>query len=217
MTEQQISTVDVRGFALSPDGTRLAVMTDGWTPNGKSQVTTINVLPVTAAAAARSWQLTVNNKTTPANIYSVSGGLGLSWSSDGRFLATSADVDEGVVLMLDTTRPGDSLLADSRVFTLSAQVPAGVAGNRIYCGYDMVLTDDGTEIVCFAGIQHVYPNTGNQPGSPHIQEPGRVVDRDRDVLDGVRTPGVPRGGDARPVLRRLPLRGDWRDHGSRMG
>jgi hypothetical protein len=159
--EQQINTSDVRGFALSPDGTRLAVMTDGWTPNGKSQVTTFNVLPVTAAAAARSWQLTVNNKTTPAKIYSVAGGLGLSWSSDGRFLATSADVDEGVVLMLDTTRPGDSLLADSRVFTLSAKVPAGVPGNRIACGYGMVLTNDGTEIACPAGIEHVYPNTGN--------------------------------------------------------
>jgi hypothetical protein len=143
-------------------------MTDGWTPNGKSQVTTVDVLPVTAAAAARSWQLTVNNKTTSANIYAISGGLGLSWSSDGRFLATSADVDAGVVLMLDTTRPGDSLLADSRVFTLSAQVPAGVAGNRIDCGYGMVLTDDGTEIACPAGIEHVYPNTGNQPGSPHF-------------------------------------------------
>jgi hypothetical protein len=168
VTEQQINTSDVRGFALSPDGTRLAVMTGGWTPNGKSQVTTFNVLPVTAAATARSWQLTVNNKTTPDNIYSVSGGLGLSWSSDGRFLATSADVDEGVVLMLDTTRPGDSLLADSRVFTLSAKVPAGVAGNRIDCGYGMVLTDDGTEIVCPAGIEQVYPNTGNQPGSKHF-------------------------------------------------
>jgi hypothetical protein len=165
VTEQQISRLDVRGFALSPDGTRLAVMTDGWTPNGKSQVTTVNVLPVTAAAAARSWQLTVNNKTTPANIYSVAGGLGLSWSSDGRFLETSADVDATVVLMLDTTRPGDSLLADSRVFTLSAKVPAGVAGNRIACGYGMVLTDDGAQIACPVLIQHVYPNTGNQPGT----------------------------------------------------
>ncbi len=168
VTERQINTSDVRGFALSPDGTRLAVMTDGWTPDGKSQVTTFNVLPVTAAAAARSWQLTVNNKTTPANIYSVSGGLGLSWSADGQFLATSNTVDTTTVLMLNTTLPGDSLLADSRVFTLSQKVPAGVAGNRLACGWNLVLTDDGKEIACPALIQHVYPNTGNQPGSPHF-------------------------------------------------
>jgi hypothetical protein len=70
--------------------------------------------------------------------------------------------------MLNTTLPGDSLLADSRVFTLSQQVPAGVAGNRLACGYDLVLTDDGTEIACPALIQHVYQNTGNQPGSPQF-------------------------------------------------
>jgi hypothetical protein len=168
VTERQISPVDVRGFALSPDGTRLAVMTDGWTPDGKSQVTTIHVLPVTAAAVARSWQVTVNNKTTPADIYSVSGGLGLSWSSDGQFLETSNTVDTTTVLMLNTTLPGDSLLADSRVLTLSQHVPAGVAGNRLACGWDLVLTDNGTKIACPALIQRVYPNTGNQVGSPHF-------------------------------------------------
>jgi hypothetical protein len=167
VTEQQINTFDVRGFALSPDGTRLAVMTDGWTSNTKSQVTTVNVLPVTAAAVARSWQVTVNSNTTPANIYSVSGGLGLSWSSDGRFLETSNTVDTSTVLMLNTTLPGDSLLADSRLFTLSQRVPAGVAGNRLACGWNLVLTDDGTKIACPAEIWHDYPNTGNQPGSPH--------------------------------------------------
>jgi hypothetical protein len=169
VTEQQINTSDVRGFALSPDGTRLAVMTNGWTSNGKSQVTTFNVLPVTAAAVARSWQLTVNNKTTPANIYSVSGGLGLSWSSDGQFLETSATVDTTTVLMLNTTLPGDSLLADSRVFTLSQKVPAGMAGNRLACGFDLVLTDDGTEIACPALIQDF--DTADSPDSPRYKNP----------------------------------------------
>jgi hypothetical protein len=168
VTEKQISPVDVRGFALSPDGTRLAVMTDGVTKDGKSQVMAIHVLPVTAGAVARSWQVTVNNKTTPASIYEISGGLGLSWSSDGQFLETSSIVDITRVLMLDTTLPGDSLVADSRVFALSQRVPAGVAGNRLACGWDMVLTDDGTKIACSALIMHDYPNTGNQPGSPHF-------------------------------------------------
>ena len=166
--EKQISTVDVRGFALSPDGTRLAVMTDGFTPDGKSQVTTVHVLPVTAGAVARSWKVTVNNKTTPASIYEISGGLGLSWSADGKFLETSSTVDITRVLMLDTTLPGDSLMADSRVFTLSQHVPAGVAGNRLACGFGLVLTDNGTKIACSALILHVYPNIGNQPGSPHF-------------------------------------------------
>jgi hypothetical protein len=125
----------------------------------------IHVLPVTAGAVARSWQVTVNNKTTPASIYAVSGGLGLSWSSDGKFLETSSTP---TVLMLDTTLPGDSLVANSRVFTLSQHVPAGVAGNMLFCGYDLVLTDDGTKIACPAIIEHAYPNTGNQLGSPHF-------------------------------------------------
>src|SRR5262249_37941617 len=30
--EQQVSTFNVRGFALSPDGTRLPVLTSGWAP-----------------------------------------------------------------------------------------------------------------------------------------------------------------------------------------
>lgn len=97
-------------------------MTAGWTADGKSEVTTIDVLPVTAGEVARSWEVTVNNKTTPARIYAVSGGTGLSWSADGKFLATS---DPPEVRMLNTTLPGDSLLADSRVVTLSEQVPAG--------------------------------------------------------------------------------------------
>jgi hypothetical protein len=168
VTEKQISTVDVRGFALSPDGTRLAVMTDGFTPDGKSQVTSINVLPVTAGAVGRSWKVTVNNKTSPASIYAIAGGRGLSWSADGRFLETSATVETTTVLMLDTTLPGDSLLADSRTVTLSQRVPAGVAGNRVGCLSGLVLTDNGTKIACPALIQHDYPNTGNQIGSPHF-------------------------------------------------
>jgi hypothetical protein len=151
--EKQISTVDVRGFALSPDGTRLAVMTDGSTKDGKSQVMAIHVLPVTAGAVARTWQVTVNNKTTPASIYEISGGLGLSWSADGQFLETSSTVDVTRVAMLDTTLPGDSLVADSRVFTLSQQVPAGVAGNRLACGWNLVLTDNRSKIACPALIQ----------------------------------------------------------------
>jgi hypothetical protein len=162
--EQQVNAFGVRGFALSPDGSRLAVMTGGWTPDGTSQVTTVNILPVTAGAVARSWQLTVNNKTTPASIYEVSGGHGLSWSCDGRFLATSSTVDITRVLMLDTSLPGGSLLADSRVFTLSQQVPAGVAGNRLASGFNLMLTGDGTQLASRALIQDC--DTANWPGSP---------------------------------------------------
>jgi hypothetical protein len=175
--QQQVTKSDVRGFALSPDGTRLAVMTVGLTPDGKSGVTTFDVLPATTAGVARSWQLTVNNKTTPATIYSVSGGLGLSWSSDGQFLATSSIVGAATVLMLNTTLPGNSLLADSRVFTLSQKVPASVPGNRLTCGYGIVLTDNGRRIACYAFIFHDYPNTGNQPGSPHFN-PGAYKNPD---------------------------------------
>jgi hypothetical protein len=169
VTEQQISAFNVRGFALSPDGTRLAVMTSGWTPDGKSQVTAVNVLPVSAGGVARSWQVTVNSKTTPASIYEISNGLGLSWSADGQFLATSSAVHATTVLMLDTTLPGDSLIAGSRMFTLSEQVPAGVAGNRLAAGFDLVLTDNGTKIAGAAGIQDF--DTANSPASPHF-DPG---------------------------------------------
>jgi hypothetical protein len=164
VTVQQVNAFGVRGFALSPDGTRLAVMTSGWTPDGTSQVTTVNVLPVTAGAVARSWQLTVNHKTTRASIYEISGGLDLSWSCDGRFLATSSTVEITRVLMLDTTLPGGSLLADSRVFTLSQQVPAGVAGNRLASGFNLMLTGDGTQIASCALIQDF--DLANAPWSP---------------------------------------------------
>jgi hypothetical protein len=166
VTVQQVNAFGVRGFALSPDGTRLAFMTSGWTPDGESQVTTVNVLPVRDAAIARSWQLTVSHKTTPASIYEISNGLGLSWSADGQFLATSSTVDITRVLMLDTTLPGGSLLADSRVFTLSQQVPVGVAGNRLASGFNLMLTGHGTQIASPALIQDF--DTANSPGSPHF-------------------------------------------------
>jgi hypothetical protein len=173
VTEQQVRTFSVRGFALSPDGTRLAVMTSGWTPDGKSQVTTVNVLPVTAGAVARSWQLTVNHKTSPAGIYEISGGLDLSWSCDGRFLATSSTVDVTRVLMLDTTLPGGSLLADSRVLTLSQQVPAGMAGNRLASGFNLMLTGNGAQLASRALIQDF--DLANAPWSPHFN-PGTFKD-----------------------------------------
>ena len=67
---------------------------------------------------------------------------------------------------LHTTLPGGSLLAGSRVFTLSQQVPAGMAGNRLASGFDLMLTGDGTQIASRALIQDF--DLANAPWSPHF-------------------------------------------------
>jgi hypothetical protein len=50
------------------------------------------------------------------------------------------------------------------MFTLSQQVPAGVAGNRLASGFNLMLTGDGTQIAGCALIQDF--DLANAPWSP---------------------------------------------------
>jgi hypothetical protein len=158
---------DVGGFALSPDGTRLAVMIRGWDPDARSNLLTVRVIPLVPGAAARTWQLAGNNVTTSAAIYGLQDLNSLSWSPDGRVLAASYWAS---AVLIDTTRPSGELLASGKMITLATSPPAGATrGNRLSCQLTgPVLTGGGAELACAATIFRDYPNKGNQPGSPHF-------------------------------------------------
>jgi hypothetical protein len=93
------SATEVLDFALSPDGTRLAVLT---TNIVASRLSVFDV----ATGAGRSWNVP---GVTPSGVGVTQ--VVLSWAADNRTLAFF----HGDLRLLDTDQPGSGLLADSRL------------------------------------------------------------------------------------------------------
>ena len=93
------SATEVVDFALSPDGTRLAVLS---TNIVTSKLSVFDV----ATGAGRSWQVA---GVSPARVGVTQ--VVLSWAADNRTLAVVLDG----LRLLDTDQPGSGLLADSRL------------------------------------------------------------------------------------------------------
>ncbi|MGI8451557.1 MAG: hypothetical protein ACR2MP_31110 [Streptosporangiaceae bacterium] len=113
-------------FALSPDGARLAVLSDG------VLTTTVSVFDV-ATGAGRSWSQEGLTAAWPG-----ANQNALSWGADNRTLA----IFRVGVRLLDTAKPGSGLLADSRVAVGHLPGAAGVAGWT-----QARLTPDGTAVI----------------------------------------------------------------------
>jgi hypothetical protein len=136
----------VLGMALSPNGSELAVASQqvdpGWGPD------LLRTYSVATGALLRTW-------TGPrVNSMSLVAGTGLdadpnaalSWTANGRTLAFGYGAG---VRMLDVTRPGRNLIADSRLVFAAAQ-PGGIqAPSKPDCA-DLVVTSDGKTVVCAA-------------------------------------------------------------------
>ena len=157
----QRSAAFVDGFALSPDGRTLAVLEWGQEPDqiDKGTPATLTLYSVATGKALRTW--TGGLAPYPVPHYGDScefseNYAGLTWLPDGKTLAFTyyASGQAPAIRTLDTTRPGNDLVAGSkRVFTL----PAGGPG---VCA-EAMLTADGKTVVC--GTQSSSDNIGCGP------------------------------------------------------
>jgi hypothetical protein len=156
----------VDGIALSPDGTKFAVLYQAGRPNGGYPYTgpfVLNVYSVATGQLLHGW----SGRDRYHGAYSF--GLGdslpdahdtLSWTADGNRIAfayrNSNNPDSSLYLrQLDLTRPGNDLFADSTVIVKIA-VSTTNGRSRIWCT-TLGITGDGKTAVCGAQLPKVPP------------------------------------------------------------
>lgn len=127
----------VNALAVSPDGTRLAVALE---PPGAERPR-LQLFSMTSGALLREWGVNTGRPGAAPVI-----GF-LSWSPDGRTLEVSYPVHGNGAVLLDVTRPGTNLLANSRI----VQFPKWAA-----LTYNLTLTGGGRLIASAA-----YMTSGN--------------------------------------------------------
>jgi hypothetical protein len=160
------SGADVNGIALSPDGTKLAVLYqvarkgDGFPYSGPF---TLGIYSVATGAALRSWTGTDPHHGS----YAYGGGNGLpdpnatlTWTSDGQRLAfyyrNSNGPDASLYLReVNLAGPGGDLFADSTVIAAVA-VSTTTGRSKIWCD-SIAITGDGRSVVCGADLPEAPP------------------------------------------------------------
>jgi hypothetical protein len=156
------------GFALSPDGKKLAIALEPANDTPGPNLTKVKVITL-ATGAVRTW-------TGDGLIgFSPDDAKSLSWTGNDRTLAFDWEASEGGtqtgVWLLDLAKGGSSLLADSREaltvidqdLGISTPVPststpvnrlvsasASPVVTRPMCQEDSIITPDGSAIVCGA-------------------------------------------------------------------
>jgi hypothetical protein len=163
------------GFALSPDGSKLAVALRGGIkgePGPQIQVFSLST------GAERVW-------TWPGGgpITNNAGGTGevLSWTADSRTLAFQQWVGNSIdVRLLDTTTPGGSLRSASRLAAQwrddaeSFHFVHGKASNVIF-GFSAIITGDGTKIVAATASETKHPLNSELAFTEFATGTGQVV------------------------------------------
>jgi len=174
----------VEARALSADGTELALALQPGAGTGKPGREQLLVYSVATGAVLRTW-------TGPADgIVGGSPGLSgdtygtLSWADGGHELAFNyrwttgpqagpkgtpnrdkllrQDRDHHQVRVLDLSRPGHDLLADSQViWSVSEPVYSTAPASPLTCDTDLLLTPDGSTLACGA------TGTLRDPGTMH--------------------------------------------------
>jgi hypothetical protein len=138
----------VSGIALTPDARKLAVALRGGTGGGPGPAIQVYTL---ASGNSRVWTWPGGGPVTNNN-----GDTGqvLSWAADDRTLAFQQWVGNSIdIRLLDTSAPGGSLRADSRLAVAwpgdaeSFRFVHGRASNVID-GFTALITPDGARIVC---------------------------------------------------------------------
>jgi hypothetical protein len=148
----QPGSVWVDGIALSPDGSKLAMVVN---PNNAAKVNPAIAVFTVATGAKKEW-------TWLGSAFIGNGkpwGSPLSWTADGRTLAFQITPADGIieVRLLDTDAPGGLMPsrlgvewarggvtgARGQVITGSDRKPGNSLG-----GFNTLITPDGTKIVC---------------------------------------------------------------------
>jgi hypothetical protein len=147
----------ISGFALTRDGSKLAVALRGGQGGGPGPEIQVFSL---ATGAKRAW-------TWPGGgpITNNAGGNGevLSWTADGRTLAFQQWVGNSIdVRLLDATTPGGSLRSASRLAVQwkdDAESFHFVHGraSSIIDGFSAIITGDGTKIVAATASETKHP------------------------------------------------------------
>jgi hypothetical protein len=149
----------VSGLALSPSGRKLAIAVE---PNNNKKDLNLQELRVytLGTRAVRTWKGDGLIGSDPDDTKSV------SWTADERTLAfdwssaSSGSASSGSVRLLNVGARGGSLLADSRPQAFSPVPRAEQAGGPSpyppACQQDLIITPDGSSVVCGAiqGIEH---------------------------------------------------------------
>ena len=139
LTKLPITAVDgINGFALSADGTKLA-MAIRLQASSEIRVYTL------ATGAVRTWSAGGSGFVGDGMLGS-EDAASVSWAADGRHLLfnwmdSTQNTDER---LLDTSLGGPSLMADSR---LTLTIPSHV-GQPLLCQGDMTITPDGSAVIC---------------------------------------------------------------------
>jgi hypothetical protein len=137
----------VTGVTLSPDGTKLAVAIQPNNVKSEPNLTDVKIYSIATGAVLRTW--------------SGNGTIGfsgereaLTWSSDQRtlgfvWLGNSQNSEQGEWL-LNLSLNGTNLIGNSRqAMSMNNNLPFG-------CGADLIITPDGSAVVCGAS-----PNGSN--------------------------------------------------------
>jgi hypothetical protein len=167
---------EISGFALTRDGSKLAVALRGGVNGGPGPEIQVFSL---ATGAKRVW-------TWPGGgpITNNAGGNGqvLSWTADGRTLAFQQWVGNSIdVRLLDATTPGGSLQSDSRLAVQwkddaeSFHFVHGKASN-IIDGFSALITGDGTKIVAATASETKHPLNSELAFTEFSASTGKVVD-----------------------------------------
>jgi len=140
----------IMGLALSPDGSRLAVLSMA------TYEYVLRVYSVATGQVQRQWTMPV-----PAHTYfgADDNSHSLAWTDNGQAVAFRRDInlaggESGIsVFVLNVNRPGKNLEADSRIF----KVKSTDNGCK-----DLVLSPDGKTVICgvesYGGASAACPN-----------------------------------------------------------
>lgn len=178
----------VEDFALSPDGSKLALTWGGGDRGFRGAPTSIKVIDLDTGTS-RTWTWPGGPRIT-AN----SGGMGevLSFTTDGRTLAYQQWVNGGIdIRLLDTTTPGGSLPGSSRLGMRwpDAGDPVHFIHGRLinnFFGFSAIITPDGSKIAAATSTVVKHPLHSELQFTEYAVGTG-TIER---VLDPWRLPGL---------------------------
>jgi hypothetical protein len=164
----------ISGFALTRDGTKLAIALRGGRGGGPGPEIEVFSL---ATGAERVWTWPGGGPITN----NAGNGEVLSWTADGRTLAFQQWVGNDIdVRLLDATTPGGSLRSDSRLAVQwkddaeSFHFVHGKASNIIE-GFSALITGDGTKIVAATASETRHPLNSELAFTEFSATTGKVV------------------------------------------